>query len=357
MSEAATAPIASERAATPWLQRVAETPPWSPWRLAIAMAAALLVLFLAVELVFDRFPVVFGPGQDPWTEQSQVNFRITLVMILLVAYLPAAFVVGARGARGAIESILPALRGAPAELAALREEAGRHDASGLRRAGWIGIATAVAIPFWIDRELDAWKVWDLASEPVTQRVLILAIGWLGARFLYAVTIEARRLSRAGALVRVDLLDLRTFAPLTRQGLRYALLLVGLLSIIALYGYDYDKRGLMAVVVTSALLTIGATVTALLMPLRGARRAIQQAKRRELDWCEAELRDARATLERGEPATRPLGDLLAWRGLVLAVPEWPLDAPTLRRFFLYLAIPLGSWLGGAVVDRIVDGLLR
>ena len=33
------------------------------------------------------------------------------------------------------------------------------------------------------------------------------------------------------------------------------------------------------------------------------------------------------------------------GLVESVREWLLDAPTLRRFALYLVIPLASWLGG------------
>jgi predicted MFS family arabinose efflux permease len=28
-----------------------------------------------------------------------------------------------------------------------------------------------------------------------------------------------------------------------------------------------------------------------------------------------------------------------------------DAPTLTRFFLYIAIPLGSWIGGALVERL------
>jgi hypothetical protein len=36
--------------------------------------------------------------------------------------------------------------------------------------------------------------------------------------------------------------------------------------------------------------------------------------------------------------------------------WPIDAPTLRRFALYLAIPFGSWFGGALVERMVDALL-
>jgi hypothetical protein len=215
----------------------------------------------------------------------------------------------------------------------------------------------ILIPFWIDRELAAWVVWEKTAEPIAQRALLFPTGWFGARFLYAVTVESRRLSRAGALVRVDLLDLRAFAPLTRQGMRYALLVLGLLSILVLYGYDYDKRGLMGVVATAGVIALGAAVTALLVPLRGAHEAIRAAKRAELDWCEAELRAARDALATGGTAARSLADLVAWRSLVSGVAEWPLDAPTVQRFFLYLAIPLGSWLGGALVDRVVDVVLR
>ena len=46
----------------------------------------------------------------------------------------------------------------------------------------------------------------------------------------------------------------------------------------------------------------------------------------------------------------LADLLAWERRIEAVREWPLDAPMLTRFALYAAIPLGSWLGSAVVER-------
>ena len=33
-----------------------------------------------------------------------------------------------------------------------------------------------------------------------------------------------------------------------------------------------------------------------------------------------------------------------------------DVPTLRRFGLYLMIPLGSMIGGALVERVVDAVL-
>jgi hypothetical protein len=37
-------------------------------------------------------------------------------------------------------------------------------------------------------------------------------------------------------------------------------------------------------------------------------------------------------------------------------RWRFDTPTLVRFALFLLIPLGSWLGGAVVERVVDLVL-
>jgi hypothetical protein len=37
-------------------------------------------------------------------------------------------------------------------------------------------------------------------------------------------------------------------------------------------------------------------------------------------------------------------------------RWRFDTPTGVRFALFLLIPLGSWLGGAVVERVVDLVL-
>jgi hypothetical protein len=340
----------------PLTQRLAETPPWSPLRLALAIGATLFTLFFGAEAIFDRFPIVLGDGTSEWELESQVNFRIAIVMILIVAYLPAAFATGVRGARRTVEELRPFLR-TDADALQLTASVGRFDPVVLRRAGYVGMAYGFLIPFWIDRELRAWFIWEHAVEPVFQRFLLFAIGWFAGRFIYSVWAESRRLSAIGRdHVRVDLLDLRSFAPLTRQGLRYALLVVGLISILALYLFDSDKRGLFTVVIAANGVALAAAATALLLPLRGARQAIVAAKRHELDWCDAELRRARAALESGPPAPGAVSDLVAWRGVVLAVQEWPLDAPTLRRFVLYLAIPLGSWLGGAVVERIVDLVL-
>jgi hypothetical protein len=46
----------------------------------------------------------------------------------------------------------------------------------------------------------------------------------------------------------------------------------------------------------------------------------------------------------------------YEGRIASVPEWPFDTPTIARFGLYLLIPLGSWLGGALVERLLVDLL-
>ena len=346
-------------ASPPLTQRLAETPPWSPLRLALVTAGTLFATFFALEALFGRFAVVFGDGGDNPARDPQINFRLTLVMILLVAYLPAAYTLGVRGARRALEDLRPYfLEEGDATQRAAR--VGRFELQGLRRARWLGVALALAIPFWVDRSLDVWSLWNYPVEPIFQRVLLPALGWFAGSFLYSVSVESRQLSQIGRdQIQVDLLDLRSFAPLTRQGLRYALLVVGLISIVTLFLVGYQKHGIFSVVLIANAGALAAAAAGLLLPLRGARQAIVAAKRSELDWCDAALRRARAALERdtAPSGSRSIADLVAWRGVVAAVPEWPLDAPTLRRFVLVLGLPIGSWLGGAFVERVVDFVLR
>lgn len=50
------------------------------------------------------------------------------------------------------------------------------------------------------------------------------------------------------------------------------------------------------------------------------------------------------------------ELLAWRGWIESLREWPIDASGLVRLMLYLGIPLASWVGGALVERLVDSAI-
>jgi hypothetical protein len=92
-------------------------------------------------------------------------------------------------------------------------------------------------------------------------------------------------------------------------------------------------------------------------VRGAHAAIRLAKQAELAWCRHEIRLRREALTAGAgSAAAGLHEIVAYRGMIQSVREWPFDASTLTRFLLYLAIPVGSWLGGAMVERAVNTLL-
>ena len=96
---------------------------------------------------------------------------------------------------------------------------------------------------------------------------------------------------------------------------------------------------------------------LLAPARKIRSLIREVKREELMRLEPLLRQARDDALTGDVSTQGrLTDLLAYKTQVESTPEWPFDSSTLLRFGLYLLIPVGSMIGGALVERIVDMVL-
>ncbi len=68
---------------------------------------------------------------------------------------------------------------------------------------------------------------------------------------------------------------------------------------------------------------------------------------------AQLRDHPYPAAGAAAGAPELPSLLAWEARIDAVREWPFDTPTLVRFSFFVLIPLASWLGGAVVERLLD----
>jgi hypothetical protein len=49
----------------------------------------------------------------------------------------------------------------------------------------------------------------------------------------------------------------------------------------------------------------------------------------------------------------LAPLLSYRREILDVSEWPFDLGTMTRLGLYLIIPPLTWVGAALIERLVD----
>jgi hypothetical protein len=339
-----------ERAMTappPWSEQLIDASRWSPARSGGLAAAVLVLAFLGLSLAIGRLSLVL-------TGDAELNVRedvrIGVVLTLLAVYLPAAWTSAVRRARRTVAELEPLLAG-PGAASAVRA-AGHYDRGALRMAGLSGLAAGVCIQLFADWG-DEIVLLGLSFETYWHRLMVGTIAWFAGRGVYGTVVESRRFSRLGReLLTVDLLDPTSVAALPRWGLHSALLGIGAPSILALLFYDFAAAPQLPA--TLAAIVLGMIMLAgvgLLLPLRGLRDSIRQAKRRELDWCHEQIRQARAG--GAKTSALSLADLVAYRGLVESVREWPLDAPTLRRFALYLVIPLASWLGGALVERLVD----
>ena len=94
--------------------------------------------------------------------------------------------------------------------------------------------------------------------------------------------------------------------------------------------------------------------ALVLPVRGVHKRIRQSKEVELRWLNGEISRLRRKFQ-NQDAVKTQGemaDVIAYRGLVESVPEWPFTTSTYARLFLYVLLPLFTWGIGIFAEEIV-----
>ena len=100
-------------------------------------------------------------------------------------------------------------------------------------------------------------------------------------------------------------------------------------------------------------TLAMATLSFLGPARPIRDRVRREKQLEL----AALRERIAAAKEnalgrasGGPGPAELPGLLAYETRLEAVPEWPFDTGTQLRFAGVVVLVVGSWLGGALVER-------
>jgi capsular polysaccharide biosynthesis protein len=90
---------------------------------------------------------------------------------------------------------------------------------------------------------------------------------------------------------------------------------------------------------------------------GVRESIWREKATQLDALRERIRGQRSAVlgEAAAPAGEgaQLANLIAYHDLIERAPEWPFDAPMIARLALFAGLGLGSWLGGALVERLLE----
>ncbi|MFZ3034586.1 MAG: hypothetical protein WA138_11310 [Parvibaculum sp.] len=157
-------------------------------------------------------------------------------------------------------------------------------------------------------------------------------------------------------IKINLFNIDNLDGLGRIALRRALPWVAASAIVFLMSFAQS---------TSILfwpLFVGLMISAALifgLPMWRVHGLIDRAKNVELAKLRLDIARASHAFRQDEnvEAASRLAALIALERRLERVREWPLDVSTVVRFGLYLALPLGSWLGGALVEKALDVLTR
>lgn len=317
-----------------------------PYAVGAAISVALLVLFFGVEWATGQIDRVLAGTAE---EHIPLHFRISAVNAAVLGFLLTALHYLERWRTSTAAALQPLLESsAPVPVPDRRASAvvGLAAAAGGAYVFLVrpyGLALLLGSGYWVFEH-----VWDWLMVPT--------LFFLSGRLAYELVFDALSLSRRAAdLAPIELLDLRPLFPFVRHGLRAALIVILYVVLGALHVGNpiVDAQSLRAVPILFLVLSTGALV----MPVWGVHGRIADEKRAELGRLRARIARARDDLEgAGEGAQEAalrLPALLALEARIAAVREWPFDAPSLIRFGFYVLLGLGSWLGAAAVERILD----
>ncbi len=319
-----------------------------------------LALFAGIAVLYALWSAMFGlvlPGLD--SDEGRVA-RIRVVIALLTAFLVVTERWDRRCSARDLARLRPLSGCSQSEFASILGELDRFGRRQRLVVGLVGVALGVAVIAATSADPGALLAASAWSADLVWAILANVVLFaLMARGFYTGIAARRALDRmARSLARIDLLDRAALHPFARQGLRRAFYWAGGSSIASLLALDLPRLWPLFAILAA---TVALATLALLEPARVIRGRLGEEKRVELGRVRSRIEGAKgAALGRGgaraggEAALLP--GLLAYEARIESVSEWPFDTPTLLRFAALLVVAIGSWLGGAVVERLLGSVL-
>jgi uncharacterized membrane protein len=318
--------------------------------LTLGIFALVMLCYLACRVLFGGGGAFFGPDRDP---ESLAELQVHTVIALLIGYM----LTHQLRARSELQRDLRALR----PLLPDPEEASAEEifSSVARLPGTIvtivgGLFGVAIIPlfrgdagFLPDRAGGEFDVlWSAAAN--------FALFAIMARLAYTgLSVGSQLDQRVTRKIRIDLLDLAPLAPYARRGLLSAMYWLLGSSIASLL---FLRFGFLWAHVFILIGTISVGVFAMLQSLKGVHGRLEEEKQRELAVLRTAIRNARGqVLDEGPGAADAavrLPGLLAMEARIEGVNTWPFDISTFIRFSALGLLAVGSWLGGAVIERLL-----
>jgi len=331
-----------QKYSTAWALRIYDLLPGNPLQIGVSLTTALLLIFLA-----GRYALEAGPQSTPG------DFRLTIIHILLTGYSISAYVYLLEVAHQVGSELAPTAK-QDSSFQSNLEQVGSHAWWGILLAGMAGLLIYIYATNLTTTGSDPWDWRQNNYDTFWMRFLGVFFTWYVGCSLYVLIVESVRVSRLTRNIEsLDLFNLQPYKPLVRLGLTNALVVLGIASIISLFLLE-PGYGLLMIQLLSGLSLFA--WLGLMLPLAGIRRKIAIVKEQELKWCRQALIVERNKLKSGDSNQNFMSEIVAYESLVEGIRNWPFDNPTLTRFALYLLIPLGSMLGGALVERGLEFLI-
>jgi len=343
------------------LAAVAHDDDWLAWPLRplrsyrgspLALGAAIIVGYA---LLAALWYLAVGAFESP-PAGFEANLGLDLLYAVTLGYSPVALLYVRRGTERELARLAPVL-GSPVEATR------RQVFAASPWAFWIGIAVALSLfgaDLWIgwasgtiDASAGMWA-WFILRELVCDVAFMSVVAWL-------VAVATRMSQLAPAPERIRLLATAELSPFAQHGVRLALftLLYWAIWVPSIFFMGEGIARPIAAILASGMVFSGIS---LWLPTRAIRANVHAAKQTELAQVRRSIEQARSAAldaSRGDSdaaATRLTG-LLAYEQRIADVSESLIDARTLGRVAIYLLIPLASWIGGALVERVVDAALE
>jgi hypothetical protein len=337
---------AGGRAVFPVWSRLLEAVPLSPAASGLSVSVGLAAVFLLLDAWDGNLRTLFD-GSVPWWRH--VEIRAALIHSLLLGVMLAVHLTEEAGARDDLTRLGPLLRDAGSLRPAVAPLPLRLSGA----AGALAVASVVPALYLDPTRFLRPETWAMPSV-LFDLAVGAVFGWTLGKVLYSGIQHDRAFAALCERVeRIDLLDLAPLAPFARRGLRRTgrWLLLGSLSVPL-----FLDAGLRVWVALNLSLALGLGGVSFLLPIRGIHRRIAGEKAREMARLRAEIARERVRVL-DDPERRRggghLADLLAYELRLASAREWPVDTTTLLRLAVFLLLPLGSWLGGALVEHAVD----
>jgi hypothetical protein len=332
----------------PGWARLFDALPLPPIAVGGVGAIALALVFLAIDLAEGNLATL-SAGRLRFFEHVEV--RSAIVVSLLLAGVVVTHHYEALGTRRDLEKLLPHLdRDEPLE-------SGERSARRRRIAGLAGglVISSIVPTLYVDPSRFLRFETYLLPSVLFDLVVGFVLGWTVSKTLYSALDEDRRFARLARRLReLDLFSLEPLHVFGRRGLRRTLRWMLLVSIASLVFFDAGKVLPPAVALTGIF---GFALVCFLFPVWGVHLRLKQEKQRELAEVRSRIKSERDRLRscqwRSLEAGVRFADLIAYEARIAAARTWPVDASMIGRLGVYGLLPIGSWLGSALIQHWVE----